>query len=310
MNPSNPYSQKGLISVIIPTYNSIQWVGRAIQSVQNQTYKTIEIIVVDDGSTDGTYDYVKKFYPDITVYKKSNGGIASARNCGVNSANGEFIAFLDSDDIMDPSKLEVQLGVLRDIPDWGLCGTDAWFFLADEEVVTTPSKPLKNNLKISLIDHITLLKGNELITSSVLTKREILFKAGCFDENLHRAEDYDLWLRISEYWQVVLVKEKLLWYQITPGSLSENRIAERLDVLKVLNKWKQTYPKIVLPVLRKHSLSLTRKLLRVGRRNEAEKVFWGPYSNKKNNWVTKLEFSILTNLCKIHTLFFSSNRKK
>ena len=303
--------QKGLISVIIPAYNSMQWIDRAIQSVLNQTYQSIEIIVVVSyKSTDGTFEHVKSHYPGITVIKQTSGGISAARNLGAMNSHGEFLTSFDSDDIMVPQKLEIQLSCLQNIPDWGLCTSDTWTFDASEAIGSIHANPIQQKVGISFIDFALLIKkGNLIVASSVLVKREVFFQVGGYDENLHGAEDYDLWLKIAAKWRVVMVQSKLVWYQITSGSLSEDKITMKLDEIAVLKKWEQVEPEIVLPALRRDSLSLTRKLLRVGKEKEAREVFKGPYLGKKGEWYHQIQFSLLSGICKLHASFFSDERK-
>jgi len=112
------------ISVVIPTYNRSHTLARALDSVIAQSVQPLEIIVIDDGSTDDTGTLVKSQYPDVKLYRQSNHGVSHARNRGIESANGEWIAFLDSDDAWYPGKLEAQLRELERNPSIRLCHTD------------------------------------------------------------------------------------------------------------------------------------------------------------------------------------------
>ena len=139
----------GKVSVIIPAYNAEKFIGEAIESVLNQTYKNIEIIVVDDGSKDNTYHIVKQnFGNQVKLIRKKNGGVSSARNMGVKNAEGEFIAYLDADDYWLPQKLEIQLRCFEKFPECGLCYTDAYI---NGEKTKGVSYPIFKDHSLSLI---------------------------------------------------------------------------------------------------------------------------------------------------------------
>ena len=108
------------VSVVIPSYNRKDIIGRAIDSVLAQTYKDIEIIVVDDGSTDGTAEYIQKTFPNIKIFIQENNGAASARNLGISKADGEYIAFLDTDDYWLPEKIAKQVSSITNDSDTGM----------------------------------------------------------------------------------------------------------------------------------------------------------------------------------------------
>ena len=186
-----------LVSVVIPTYNHAHYLGMALQSVIDQTYRNLEVIVVDNHSTDET-DMVMVGFDDhrIKHLKVHNGGvIAKSRNAGVDAASGEWIAFLDSDDWWDLDKVEVSLAC-RD--------KNCDIIYHDLRVVKNRthsvvkgvmrSRQLKRNITTNL-----LVKGNALYTSSVMVRRELYQSVGgmCEDPELVAAEDYNTWLRIS-----------------------------------------------------------------------------------------------------------------
>jgi glycosyltransferase involved in cell wall biosynthesis len=289
--------EKGLVSVIIPAYNSLKWVKRAVNSVIRQTYRNVEVIVVDDGSTDGTFEYVKTNIPEITLLQQPNKGVAAARNLGVRHSKGEFVAFLDADDLWAPEKLKLQMVIFEKYPSCGLCATDAVSFSFTEkepELDSDYAFQVINNSVLIDVDIKTLFRENIINTSSAVVRRDVFDKAGHFDENLRRTEDYDLWLRICDNWKIYYMDIPLIGYQITSGSLSTNTLGRGTTMLQVFEKWLKKYPQLVKPRIAKYSLSVTRKLLRSGRVEEARDVFNKYYIDKeKPDWWDKFKFSIL-----------------
>jgi glycosyltransferase involved in cell wall biosynthesis len=184
----------GFISVIMPAYNCEKYIIDAIESVLAQTYKNFEIIVIDDGSTDNTREVLRKYIENGTIrytYQK-NAGVSTARNTGIRQAEGDLIAFLDSDDLWLNHKLQVQSDLFKKYPavdclGGDLIGIDESYEYSDTE-----------EMKIDKIEYETMIIQNKLRTSTVMVKKEILPKSGLFDEGLTYAEDRDLWLRISK----------------------------------------------------------------------------------------------------------------
>ncbi|RLD17738.1 MAG: glycosyltransferase family 2 protein [Caldiserica bacterium] len=191
-----------MVSVIITTYNRKNFLKEAIESVLNQTYKEIEIIVVDDGSIDGTEEIVKK-YP-VKYFWQKNRGISSARNVGFKLSKGEYIAYLDSDDLWKKEKLEKEVNFLKENPQYPLCYTD--------EVWYRNGEFLNQKKKHKKYDGFIFEKCLPLCIispSSALFRRWVLEKYK-FDEKLPVCEDYDLWLRITKDYPVGFIPEKLI----------------------------------------------------------------------------------------------------
>lgn len=193
------------ISVVIPTYNRGRWIAEAVNSVLRQSYAPREIIVVDDGSIDNTRDVLAEFGYHVKYYYKENGGVSSARNYGVLKAEGEWVAFLDSDDLWYPEKLSVQV---RDLLYW------------DHSIahVCNLKYSRDNQLReVNLFDHSGLRfsgkkQGNKMCierplvthfkhwfvsTPAVLAKRSALLSAGLFNEGMSMFEDFDMWNRLA-----------------------------------------------------------------------------------------------------------------
>jgi len=186
-----------LVSVVIPTYNHAHFLGRAIQSVLDQTYKNWEAIVIDNHSTDNTDEVLRKFTDErIRALKiHNNGVIAASRNMGIQAARGEWIAFLDSDDWWKSQKLEVCLRKVKKRVDLVYHSLEIVNeFSGDEGVRVNGCWQLKKPVIIDL-----LLNGNTISNSSVMVRKKVLDTIGEIDENIYMvgAEDYNTWLRIA-----------------------------------------------------------------------------------------------------------------
>lgn len=193
------------VSIIIPTYNRANLLREAIDSVLAQTYQDFELLVVDDGSTDNTCAVVAG-YGDQVVYRfQENRGVSRARNLGIHASAGAWIAFLDSDDLWLPEKLEQQMAVMEQNPDLRLCHTEEIWIRRGLRV--NPKKKHKKQGGFIFHDCLPLCV---ISPSSVLLRRTLLEEVGYFDENLPACEDYDLWLRITKDYPVYFIEKPLL----------------------------------------------------------------------------------------------------
>lgn len=199
------------VSVVIPTYNCSKFITEAIDSVLNQTYKDLEIIVVDDGSTDKTKEVLKAFIDRKSIYYvyQENKGPGAARNTGIKAAQGEYIAFLDADDQWFRDKLRLQLEYLGKNSQNAFIYTDLMEMHNDQIIY-------RSRLKEGGYKHVAegwiydnLLKESFVFAQTVIVKREILNEVGMFDEGLRIAEDRDLWLRVGEKYQIGFMDEVL-----------------------------------------------------------------------------------------------------
>jgi len=220
--------QNPCVSVIIPTYNREHLLGRAISSVLSQTYTDFEIIVVDDNSSDNTQDIIKSFKDKRLRYVRHevNKGNAAARNTGIKLARGDFIAFQDSDDEWFPGKLEKQIGIFKDAPEEvGVVYTGFWRIQGNKKIYL-PSRVRKKNGDI----HTEILRNPFIGTPSAMVKKICFEKAGIFDERIHHYVDWELWIRISQFFHFKCIDEPMLISYYTPGSLSSPQHQDDLYV--------------------------------------------------------------------------------
>lgn len=202
-----------LISVIVPTYNYAPYIGEAVSSALNQGLSGVEVIVVNDGSTDHTKEVIKPYLSRIRLIDQSNKGVSAARNNGIANSSGEFIAFLDADDRWMPEKLKKQLEHIRGKTEIGMVHTGATFIdnqgnAREAHISDFPKHPSGSGFEG------LFLGGNGICTSSILVRRSCLEECGFFNERMSYAEDYDLWLRIATKYQIGFVDEPLVNYRI------------------------------------------------------------------------------------------------
>ncbi len=193
------------VSAIIPAFNRADLVADAIDSVLYQTEPPDEIIVVDDGSTDNTLQKLDDYRPKISIITQENKGVAAARNIGIKAATCEWLAFLDSDDLWMPQKLQRQKSVLSEKPDFRICYTGEVWQRSGEPV---NSKKQPQRFSGWIYKHC--LPRCIIAASSVMLHRSVLDHVGYFDETLPACEDYDLWLRISHNYPVLFIPDKLI----------------------------------------------------------------------------------------------------
>ncbi len=193
------------ISVIIPTYNRKQTLSRTIQSVLNQSFQPLEIILVDDGSTDGTADWIRTHFPSMNVLQQINQGVSSSRNHGIEKSKCDWIALLDSDDEWKPNKMERQVESLEKNPDVLFCHTNEIWIRNGVRV-----NQGKKHQKYGGMIFEKCLDMCRISPSSSLFRKSLLNDVGYFDENLRVCEDYDLWLRITAKYPVLFLDEPLI----------------------------------------------------------------------------------------------------
>ncbi len=195
--------------MVIPAYNHERYVGEAIQSVLDQTFRDFELIIINDGSTDHTEEEILKFKDErIRYYSQENRGLSATLNRGIELARGEYFNFLPSDDAFFPEKLEVQLKSFRGNPDLGVV-------FSYPQLVDAEGREIKDDpaAQWSIVPYETkeeifpaLFERNFLSAPTALIRMDCFKKVGVFDESLKYAQDYDLWMRILKYYDTRLLR--------------------------------------------------------------------------------------------------------
>jgi glycosyltransferase involved in cell wall biosynthesis len=212
------------VSVIIPTFNCARFLGRALKSVYEQIYADYEVIVADDGSTDETRQVVSPYDGRITYLYQANRGMSSARNLALSKANGEFIAFLDADDMWYPSKLDRQVAFLDTHRECGLVHSDVTVIDEMDRVLhhrfnrETRREVPQGHCAMFLLRHC------HIQVPSVVERRDCLEKTGLFEERLKGVEDYFQWISVAmNGFALGYIDEALAMYRWTPGSISSSK---------------------------------------------------------------------------------------
>ena len=277
----------GLVSVIVPCYNRADIVGETIESVLAQSYQLLEIIIVDDGSTDDTREVVTRYSdPRIRYFYKTNGGLSSARNAGLDEARGEFIAFLDSDDVWHPWKLSAQIEIFSRYGSVGLVWSDMSTFevvgrvIAERHlreyysaysVVQLEARHSAAGCLSDLVDGTPpsiaacpfyvfdvfheMFSGNLVHPSTAVVRRQRLRESGPFEVEVtgHGAEDYHFYFRICALGPVAFLDAPTTLYRVHASQLSTcNRLHEARGNLKVVTHWLDRRPSTLpQPVIQK-----------------------------------------------------------
>ena len=212
------------VTVVIPSYNGVRYLGEAIESVLAQTHRSLETVVVDDGSVDETRALVARYGDRVRYLHQENRGLAAARNTGIRAARGTYLAFLDHDDRYLPEKIARQVAVFRERPPVGLVHT-GWHFIDEHgrRVGQRGWSPEEGDV------FAVLLLGNLVHPGAVMVRRDVVEEVGGFDEARTGLEDWDLWLRLAQRgvpWG--RVDAPLLEYRVHPGQMHKHGPERRL----------------------------------------------------------------------------------
>lgn len=240
---------KGVVSVIIPTYNREKLIIETISSVQSQTYSNIEILVIDDGSSDNTNQVLSSFIKSrhVKYIFQENKGLSAARNEGIRQSTGEFVAFLDSDDLFLPDKIKSQVKFFNSYPDISIVHCDFEKFDDVGNLGIRDTSYFQESIYPNILWHWKML----MATSCVMLRRTILDHLGGFDENLSWAEDLDLWARFARYYMYGHIPHVLVKIRVHEEEMSFDKrdLHEKFEVY--LNKAFDRDPDLPNPIRNK-----------------------------------------------------------
>lgn len=258
-----------LVSVAIPVFNGQATVAQALRSLLSQTYRSLEIIVVDDGSTDGTWEELQSFGSSIRAFRQSNGGLAAARNAGLLAAKGEFIALMDADDLCEPERIAAQVQFLGEYPELSLCCSDFSAFSAEGHVSSShiatyysrcsvaeggvaaryphrrsidlrnclPHRP-ENAAEVpvyfgAVYDDISL--GNFVHPPTVMFRRSLIKEVGSFDLEARTMCDWDWLVKVARMSAIGFIDRPLLQYRLSASQMSAGEVSG-IDSLRVAHR--------------------------------------------------------------------------
>ena len=266
-----------LVSVIIPTFNRLTLLKETVESVRRQTFRDFEIIVVNDGATDGTEEWLDA-QQDLRHLDQENSGIARSRNNGAAAARGRWLAFLDHDDLWAPEKLQIQTEFIEEHPDVAL--------VAARHVRLgrkTPSKARRKWITGDLF--VKVFSESFIHTSSVMIRKDVFDAIGGFPPQYRFADEFDVWLKISASYPIAYVSDPLVFIRLYESNTSHNRIGVRTDTYDILmkNYDPDRIPiRIFLKTMSDHDISFGRAYVRAGERSEALK--WFAQSVERTPW--------------------------
>lgn len=277
-----------LVSAIITTHNRKELFIKALNSIINQTYKNIEILVVDDGSEDGTKEYMESNNFSNIKYlyiqkEKSRGG-NYARNLGIKESKGDYIAFLDDDDEWNKEKIEKQVRYLEENPETGMvaCAREYEYNFKKRKKQKTKDI-VEGNLKEKIF---TMMPYT---TSSIMIRRNILFEVGLFDESLRCWQDYELVIRICQKTDIGVIKDYLLLYRVITSD--KKRITNNFDIFEesveiIENKHKDLIMKLPEDIKKKHYALIAkdgaRRAERINEKEITKKYLQIAFKNEPN----------------------------
>jgi glycosyltransferase involved in cell wall biosynthesis len=215
------------VSVVIPVYNTVCYVAEAIESILAQTFPDFELIVIDDGSTDGCGEILSRYAirdPRVRIIHRENRGIVASRNEGIALASGEFLAVLDSDDVALPGRLALQLAYLKDHPDCVAVGGSALVIDSAGDTICTWRFPCTHDE----LDALNLVNDQRMLHSSLTMRREVVRNLLGYREEAETAEELDLLLRMGEVGQLANVPEVVVKYRRHGDSVSHARRARQV----------------------------------------------------------------------------------
>jgi glycosyltransferase involved in cell wall biosynthesis len=244
-----------VVSVVMPVYNSEQYLRAAVESILAQTFRDFELIAVDDGSTDGSASILADYHHQdgriLILTHSQNQGIVSALNRGLKIASGKYIARMDADDISSPERFERQVEFLESYPQVGILGTEAIFIDSHDREIARMSHPQKD-----LSIRWTSLLANVFFHPTVMIRRAVLTEYNlAYQPEFQSVEDYDLWLHLLEHTQAANLDRPLLRYRVHAGSISSQyeQVQKEKHTRISLATIQRLFPQIRLP-LEEHAM--------------------------------------------------------
>ncbi len=247
--------QEPFISVVIPTYNSEDFIAKTLETLYSQTYNNYEVIVSDDGSTDNTVDVVRSFFLQNSSRKKAlliskHEGPGAARNKGIENASGDWVSFLDSDDLWNHNKLELVARYIFNNQGVDIVCHSLVDIEGPKETLMVPSKYFNNKID----PFLSIYRENCLYTSALTIKKNILYQAGLFDNMLPSSQDYDLWLRLGmiDKIKIGFIVEPLATHISREGNISSNAETRLQCMLEISRKYYAELKKVSkVPIIEK-----------------------------------------------------------
>jgi len=221
------------VSVIIPAYNAMRFLPEALDSVLNQTFTDFEVLIINDGSTDSIVEWASTIQDSrVSLISQSNKGLSGARNTGINKSTGTYLAFLDADDVWEPTKLEKQVQAFESSPELGV--VDTFAAMVDEKnnhLYVAGYRYPEGNVLRKAIEESVVMCG-----SSPMVHRKCFETAGLFDESLRAAEDWNMWARIALHYPFKAIEEPLTRYRQHPSSMSKDWNLINSEMTKAIDK--------------------------------------------------------------------------
>ena len=206
------------VSVLLSTYNDEKYIKECVESVLNQSFSDFEFIIIDDGSTDGTYDVISKIHDSrIKVFRKENTGIIDSVNFGISKCIGEYIARMDGDDVCHVDRLKCQLDFLTNNLDYSICGSNTIYIDGAGRRIGKTKFPISNE---AIKEY--MLFGSPISNPSVMVRREVLVD-NAYSKEFPVAEDYELWIRLRDKYKFFNIKKPLLFYRFHGHNISIER---------------------------------------------------------------------------------------
>jgi glycosyltransferase involved in cell wall biosynthesis len=227
------------VSVIIPAYNAMSFLPQALDSVLNQTFQDFEVLIIDDGSSDTIAAWaVQITHPNVKLISQANQGQSVARNTGIRLSQGEYIAFLDADDLWEPTKLEKQISAFMNNSELGL--VDTWVFLVDEQDNILSQTEIyydEGNVWLQMLELNLVMCG-----SSPMVRRQCFETVGYFNQSIKGPEDWHMWTRIATDYSFKIICEPLVHYRQHPNSTSRNLELMVSNIIKAIEDLFKSVP--------------------------------------------------------------------